>query len=118
MRVGYIRVSTTDQSAGMEAQVRDLSAAGCTKLFSEMVSSVAPREQLQAALDFVREGDCLCVTKIDRLCRSVSDLISITDTVRAKGVTLHILAMNLDTATPTGKLMLNLLARRDAMAWA
>ena len=106
---GYARVSTTDQIAGLEAQERDLRATGCTKLFIEKASSVAQRDQLAAALAYVREGDTLCVTKIDRLCRSVADLVAITETLRAKGVALRIISINLDTATPTGKLMLNLL---------
>lgn len=108
--VGYARTSTTDQKAGLEAQLRDLAAAGCTKVFREELSSVADtRPQLQAALDWVREGDTLLVTKLDRLARSVADLVAITEALRAKGVGLRILAMNLDTTTPTGKLMLNLL---------
>lgn len=108
--VGYARTSTTDQKAGLEGQLRDLEAAGCSKVFREELSSVADtRPQLQAALDWVREGDTLLVTKLDRLARSVADLVTITEALRAKGVGLRILAMNLDTATPTGKLMLNLL---------
>ncbi|RNJ44434.1 DNA invertase [Mesorhizobium erdmanii] len=108
--VGYARTSTTDQKAGLEAQLRDLDAAGCTKVFREELSSVADtRPQLQAALDWVRDGDTLLVTKLDRLARSVADLVAITEALRAKGVGLRILAMNLDTTNPTGKLMLNLL---------
>jgi DNA invertase Pin-like site-specific DNA recombinase len=109
MLVGYARVSTVDQVAGLEAQERELAATGCTKIFSERVSSVAQREQLSAALEWVRENDCLVLTKLDRLCRSVADLVAITATLRSKGVSLRILSMNLDTGTPTGKLMLNLL---------
>ncbi len=108
--VGYARTSTTDQKAGLEAQLRDLEQAGCTKVFREEVSSVATnRPQLAAVLEWVREGDMLVVTKLDRLARSVADLVSITAALKAKGAGLRILAMNLDTATPTGKLMLNLL---------
>lgn len=109
MLVGYRRSSTHDQVAGYEAQDSQLRATGCTKVFGEMISSVSQREQLDAALDFVREGDCLVVTKLDRLCRSVADLVAITERLRAKGVALRVLSMNLDTTTPTGKLMLNLL---------
>lgn len=108
--VGYARTSTTDQKAGLEAQLRDLEKAGCTKIFREELSSVATkRPQLEAALEWMREGDTLIVTKLDRLARSVADLVSITEKLRRKGVGLQILAMNLDTSTPTGKLMLNLL---------
>ncbi len=108
--VGYARTSTTDQKAGLEAQLRDLSAAGASRIFQEELSSVATkRPELERALDYVREADTLIVTKLDRLARSVADLVAITETLRTKGVALRILSMNLDTATPTGKLMLNLL---------
>lgn len=108
--VGYARTSTVEQVAGLEAQKRDLEAAGATKIFHEQLSSVAKtRPELNRALDYVREGDILVVTKLDRLARSVADLVSITEALRAKGVGLRILALHLDTGTPTGKLMLNLL---------
>ncbi|RVD44064.1 recombinase family protein [Mesorhizobium sp. M4B.F.Ca.ET.215.01.1.1] len=108
--IGYARTSTVDQDAGLEAQHRDLKAAGCTKVFSEQLSSVATvRPQLEAAMDYVREGDTLVVTKPDRLARSTSDLLGITERLKAKGVTLRILSMQMDTSTPTGKLMLTML---------
>lgn len=109
--IGYARTSTTDQKAGLEAQLRDLQAAGCTKIFREELSAAADskRPELAKVLEFVREGDVLVVTKLDRLARSVADLVSITADLKAKGVELRILALNLDTSTPTGKLMLNLL---------
>ena len=107
--VGYARTSTVEQIAGFEAQSRDLKEAGATKLFSEQVSSVATRPQLEAAIDFVREGDTLMVTKLDRLARSVANLIDIVARLQAKGVALRILNLGLDTATPTGKLMLTVM---------
>jgi len=108
--VGYARTSTTDQKAGLAAQERDLHAAGCDRIFSEQTSAKkAKRPELQRALDHLREGDTFIVTKLDRLARSVADLVDITSKLNSKGVALRILAMNLDTATPTGKLMLNLL---------
>ena len=108
--IGYARTSTTEQKAGLEAQLRDLKAAGCEEIFSEELSSVAAaRPELDAALRYVRKGDFLVVTKLDRLARSVADLVAITETLKRKGVGLRILAMNLDTSTPTGKLMVNLL---------
>lgn len=108
--VGYARTSTTDQKAGLAAQVRDLEAAGCDRVFSEQTSAKdAKRPELQRALDHLREGDTFIVTKLDRLARSVADLVVIVGTLTTKGVSLRILAMNLDTSTPTGKLMLNLL---------
>lgn len=108
--VGYARTSTVDQEAGLSAQLRDLENAGCTKIFQEQISSVAnKRPQLDAAFQYLREGDTLLVTKLDRLARSVSDLVKTTEYLKAKGVALRILNMNLDTQTPTGKLMVNLL---------
>jgi DNA invertase Pin-like site-specific DNA recombinase len=112
MSVGYARTSTLDQQAGLEAQERELKAAGCEKVFAERVSSVAPRAKLEAALDFVREGDTLTVTKPDRLARSVADMLSIISRLEAKGVALRVLSMGgseVDTRTPTGRLMLTML---------
>jgi DNA invertase Pin-like site-specific DNA recombinase len=110
MIVGYARTSTVEQIAGFEAQERELRAAGVERVFAEQISSVATRAQLEAALDFIRAGDVFVVTKIDRLARSVADLCAIVKRIESKGATLRILAINLDTATPTGKLMLNVLA--------
>ncbi|MCJ2038251.1 recombinase family protein [Methylobacterium sp. J-059] len=109
MLVGYARTSTLEQGAGLEAQVRDLKALGCERLYQEQVSSVGTRSQLEAALDFVREGDTLVVTKLDRLARSVSHLGTILGALTAKGVALRIVSLGVDTSTPTGKLMLNVL---------
>jgi len=111
MIIGYARTSTIEQVAGLEAQERDLKAAGVEKLFAEQVSSVdAGRPALAAAMDFGRGGDVFVVTKLDRLARSVKDMLEIVDKLKAKGVALRILAIGLDTGTPTGRLMLNMLA--------
>lgn len=108
--VGYARTSTTDQIAGLEAQVRDLQAEGCAKVFSEQVSATqTERPQLKAMLDYVREGDTVIVTRPDRLARSTADLLSITKSLSEQGVILRVLSMQLDTGTPTGKLMLTML---------
>lgn len=109
-RVGYARTSTADQKAGLSAQQRDLKASGCVRVFHEELSSVASqRPQLDAAMDYVREGDTFVVTKPDRLARSTLDLLQIARDLEAKGVTLRILSLDLDTSTPTGKLMLTVL---------
>jgi DNA invertase Pin-like site-specific DNA recombinase len=111
--IGYGRTSTTDQEAGLEAQETDLRATGCGKLFIEQVSSVGKRQQLEAALDYVREGDTLVVTKLDRLARSVADLLTIVGRLEAKKVALRVLAMSggqtLDIGTAIGKLMLTVI---------
>jgi DNA invertase Pin-like site-specific DNA recombinase len=109
MIVGYARTSTVEQVAGFDSQVRELQSIDAKKIFKEQVSSVASRSQLGAAIDYCREGDVLCVTKLDRLARSVRDLCRIIDTLKAKDVGLRILNMNFDTATPTGKMMLTIL---------
>ena len=77
MIIGYARTSTADQIAGLEAQLKELQLAGCEKIFQEQASSVAVRLQLRSAIEFSREGDLLVVTKLDRLARSVSDLMVI-----------------------------------------
>lgn len=109
MIIGYARTSTTEQAAGLEAQQRDLAAAGVERSFSEQTSSVGPRRALVDALDFLREGDVLVVTKLDRLARSVRDLCETVERIEKRGASLRILAMNLDTSTPTGRLMLNVI---------
>ena len=109
MIVGYARTSTTEQVAGFEAQERDLAAIGAERVFAEQVSSVGARPQLDAALGFVRQGDVFVVTKLDRLARSVANLLELVARLEAKGVALRILNLGLDTSTPTGKLMLTVM---------
>ena len=109
MRVGYARTSTVEQVAGLEAQLRELQLAGCEKVFQEQVSSVGRRKRLSAALEFVREGDALIVTRLCRLARSTSHLLQIVDALQSKGATLQILDLSIDTGTATGKLMLTMI---------
>ena len=111
MEIGYARTSTLEQTAGLEAQLRDLKAAGVKKIFSEQLSSVdADRPQLEAAIDFVREGDILVITKIDRIARSVAHLCEIEARLYAKGASLKVINPSLDTSTPTGRLIFNMVA--------
>lgn len=113
MLIGYARTSTADQKAGLEAQERDLRAAGAEKVYAEHVSSVAQRGALRECLDFLREGDALVVTKPDRLARSTAELLTIESDLSRRGVGLVILSMGgerLDTRNPTSKLMLTILA--------
>jgi DNA invertase Pin-like site-specific DNA recombinase len=93
----------------MTRRFRTLNAVGCDKIFAEKVSSVAQRAELDAALDYAREGDALVVTKLDRLARSVAHLVSIGERLDAKGVSLKVLEQAIDTSTPTGRLMFNML---------
>ncbi len=110
MLIGLARTSTLEQEAGLEAQKRILLAAGVEKLFVEQTSSVGPRPALEAAIDWSREGDTLAVTELSRLARSVPDFCRIQSRLAEKGVELRVLNMGLDSSTPTGKLMLNVLA--------
>lgn len=109
--VGYARVSSTGQS--LELQREQLLQAGCEKLFEEKRSggSQEGREQLALALDYVRQGDVLVVTRLDRLARSMIDLREIVDRLTAKGVEFKALQQGaIDTTTSSGRLMLNMLA--------
>lgn len=111
MLVGYARTSTIEQVAGLEAQQRSLTATGCNKVFVEQVSSVASREQLAAVLDFVREGDALIVTRLDRLARSTADLLQIIATLETKRVSLRVLdfgGSEIDTRSPSGRLLVTM----------
>lgn len=111
MLIGYARTSTLDQKAGFEGQLRDLEAVGCEKVYKEQVSSVDVRKrlELERAIDQLRDGDSLIVTKLDRLARSVPHLLEVLETIQGKQASLRILDMNIDTSTPTGKLMLTVL---------
>jgi DNA invertase Pin-like site-specific DNA recombinase len=109
MLVGYARTSTVDQASGFEAQLRELKAAGCERVFSEQVSSIGQRDQLSAALDYVRDGDVLVVLRLDRLARSVAHLLDIVTRLEAKKVGLRILNIGIDTSTASGKLVLHVL---------
>lgn len=111
MLVGYARTSTVEQDAGFLAQRRELDATGCIKIFAEQVSSVGQRDQLDAALEFLREGDTLVVSKLDRLARSTAHLLAIVELLDRKKVALRILDFGgsaVDSASPTGRLMLTM----------
>jgi DNA invertase Pin-like site-specific DNA recombinase len=96
---------------GSKLSWRDPTVADAERIFQEQVSSVTARQQLDAALDFVRKGDVFTVTKLDRLARSVQHLLQIVERLTAKGLCLRILTGGemMDTATATGKMMLTVL---------
>jgi DNA invertase Pin-like site-specific DNA recombinase len=113
MLIGYRRSSTSEQVAGYDAQEQQLLATGCSRIFGEMTSSVAQRDELATALDFVRDGDTLCVTRLDRLARSTANLLTIVDRLEAKGVGLRILdfgGSEVNTKSATGKMLLTMFA--------
>lgn len=109
MLIGYARTSTVEQVAGFDAQLSALMTEGCERVFKEQVSSVAERKELDEAISFVRSGDVFVVTKLDRLARNTQHLLEIVQRLEAKGVSLKVLNLGLDTSTPTGKLMLTML---------
>lgn len=109
--VAYARTSTLEQRAGLEAQIAMLEAAGATKIFFEHASSVSTvRPKLAEAMAYVREFDSFLVTSADRLARNTVDLLNIIDDLTSRGVTVRILNMDLDTSTPTGRLLVSLVA--------
>jgi DNA invertase Pin-like site-specific DNA recombinase len=107
MQVGYARVSTQDQDLTIQRE----RLAHCEKLFMEKASGTdAARPALTACLEFVREGDTLVVTRLDRLARSTLHLCQIAQQLAQKGVHLQVLEQDVNTHTPTGRLVFNMLA--------
>jgi DNA invertase Pin-like site-specific DNA recombinase len=108
-KIGYARVSTTDQDTAL--QVAALRAAGCAVIREEKASgtSVAGRPELATVLEFLRSGDLLVVTRIDRLARSIADLQTIVRAIRDKGAALQATEQPIDTTTAAGKMFLDLL---------
>lgn len=106
MKIGYARVSSTGQS--LDVQLEKLKE--CDKIFQEKKSGrTGKRDQLQLALDYVRDGDVFAITKLDRLGRSTRDLLNIVNKLEGKGVQFRVLDQNIDTGTPSGKLMFTML---------
>ncbi|MGN5223297.1 recombinase family protein [Aeromonas veronii] len=104
--VGYARVSTVGQS--LDTQLQAL--AECSTIFQEKVSGARDdRPQLAQLLNFVREGDVVLVTKLDRLARNTRHLLEISEYLQSKRVALRILNLGINTSTPTGKLMLTMI---------
>jgi DNA invertase Pin-like site-specific DNA recombinase len=101
--VGYCRVSTDDQDCAL--QIATLKRLGCQKIYADKISGRRrDRDQLAACLDYLREGDVLAVTRVDRLGRSLADLIRIADELRQREVSLYLAQQNIDTATPMGQM--------------
>lgn len=101
-------MSSATQS--LETQIEKLKAEGCSKIYQEKESgSIYHRPQLKVCLDYVREGDILIVTKLDRLARSTFDLCRIAKELESKDVALKVIDQNIDTSDATGRLLFNML---------
>lgn len=110
MLVGYARVSVAGVQT-TDGQIDALRAAGCERIFEEAMSGTrADRPQLAAALDFMREGDVLCVVRLDRLARSMRQLLTTVDELQARSIGLRSLHESIDTVSATGRLVLHIFA--------
>ncbi|HHI71512.1 MAG TPA: recombinase family protein [Rhodobacteraceae bacterium] len=107
MLIGYARVSTQDQNPCLQTDA--LEAAGCDRIFIEKASGAQrDRPQLKAALDYLRKGDVLVVWKLDRLARSLKQLIETVDELEKLGIGFKSLTENIDTTTPGGRLVFHI----------
>lgn len=104
MKLGYARVSTTDQS--LDAQIDALIAAGAERIFEEKKTGGSrERAQLNKLLEQLRDGDVVMVTKYDRMARNLRDLIDVVEMIREKGADFRSLGEDIDTTTPSGRLI-------------
>ena len=107
MHIGYARVSTRDQDAAMQAEA--LVAAGCEKIFEETASGAQKdRPELMKAIAYLRKGDVLTVWKLDRLARSLKQLIDTVEELERRGIGFVSLTESIDTTTPGGRLVFHL----------
>lgn len=109
MKIGYARVSTQDQDLSL--QLDALKEIGCDQIYQEKITSSAKeRPQLQRMMSQLREGDMVVVWKLDRLARSLKDLVSLVNEIQERGAGLHSLNDHIDTTTPHGKFTFHLFA--------
>ncbi len=109
MNIGYARVSTQDQDLSL--QIDALNGAGCKKIYKEKITgSKKERPQLNELLEQLREGDVVVIWKLDRLARSLKDLVSLVNEIQEKGGALHSLNDQIDTTTPHGKFTFHIFA--------
>lgn len=113
MKIGYARVSMGTQND--ESQVDDLTAYGVDRMFVDRGVSGrhASRPELDAALSHLRAGDQFVITRMSRAMRSLKDMIALSEDLRARGIDLVVLKQNIDTSTPTGRLVFHIMAAID-----
>jgi len=111
-KIGYARVSTRNQND--DSQVDELTAYGVDKLFTDKASGkLASRPEFDKALEYMREGDVLVITRLSRAMRSLKHLLALSDELRERGIGLKVLKQDIDTTTPTGRLVFNILGAID-----
>lgn len=109
--IGYARVSTAQQAASLDEQAERLRALGCVRVFTDTASGArASRPGLDALRAFVRDGDAVVVTRLDRLGRSMLDTLTTLHDLDAQGVRVRALDLDLDTGTAAGRMVVNVLA--------
>ena len=114
MKFGYARVSTSDQS--LDIQIEKLKAAGCDQIFSEKVSGAKhDRKELNRLLERLREGDTICVVRLDRLGRRMIKLAEMILDFKERGINFESLDNKIDTSTPMGMLLFNICAAFSEM---
>lgn len=107
MKFGYARVSTAEQDTAL--QLKALRAANVERVWEDQISGVKHRPQLEALLDTIGPGDVLVVYKVDRLARSLQDLMRIAERISASGASLQSLTEPIETTTPVGRMMFQML---------
>src|SRR5258705_3267374 len=111
-KIGYARVSTRSQND--DSQIDELTGYGCDKIFTDTASGkLAARPELDRALDWLRAGDVLVITRLSRAMRSLKHLHALADELRARGIDLVVLRQHIDTTTPTGRLVFHVLGAID-----
>jgi DNA invertase Pin-like site-specific DNA recombinase len=110
MKIGYARVSTKHQRESLDQQIDLLKKQGCTQIYSEIISGAnSQRPELLKLLSYIKSGDMLIITSVDRLGRSLKDLITIISNLKEKQIAFHSIKEQMDTSTATGMLMFNLM---------
>ena len=112
-KIGYARISTRGQKD--DTQIDELTAYGCDRIFPDrgVSGKLAERPELDKALAYLREGDVFVITRLSRAMRSLKHLTALADELRERGVGLKVLKQDIDTTTPTGRLVFNILASID-----
>lgn len=110
MKIGYARVSTKHQRESLDAQIASLKKAGCEKIYSEIISGASSkRPELTKLLDNIKSEDSLVIVAVDRLGRSLKDLINIISNLKERNVYFQSLKEQMNTSTDTGMLMFNMM---------